>query len=408
MAKLCGGLHKPDAQTVLLPRDAPGFLAPLPVRVLPGVGHKLEAAMKALKIHTVRDLRARSAAELAAGLGVPRARAERLLALGWGRDDEAVVPTGPPKSASVEDSFKSCNSWGAVERVLRVLYPDLLVRVAEVYDEHGILPQRLALKWRFRRTSEGARAKGNGRVSTSTDCPRCLLEATRAGGAADRDRTVAELVAVALGALRRELRSPFDLSLINVAATSFALAPQQPLAFAAAARGALGGASSRQDHRSAAHARRDYSAAASRLGDGPVLSKLEERRAAEGRGAEAREAANAYDFDDGYHDPSSEDEDAGPAEDAAEPAAFTTPPKRTAFGAPPASLAEVDGGVLSQLPADIQREVRRELQARPRGGAGRPPGRKRAKTKGGGGGGRPGTERSIASYFGNNNPAKKT
>ena len=71
-------------------------------------------------------------------------------------------------------------------------------------------------------------------------------------------------------------------------------------------------------------------------------------------------------------------------------------------------MAEVDGGVLSQLPADIQQEVRRELQARPRGGAGRPPGRKKAKTKGGGGGGRPGTERSIASYFGNNNPAKKT
>ena len=396
---------KPDAQTVLLPRDAPGFLAPLPVRVLPGVGHKLEAAMKALKIHTVRDLRARSAAELAAGLGVPRARAERLLALGWGRDDEAVVPTGPPKSASVEDSFKSCNSWGAVERVLRVLYPDLLVRVAEVYDEHGILPQRLALKWRFRRTSEGARAKGNGRVSTSTDCPRCLSEATRAGGAADRDRTVAELVAVALGALRRELRSPFDLSLINVAATSFAPAPQQPLAFAAAARGALGGASSRRDHRSAAHARRDYSAAASRLGDGPVLSKLEERRAAEGRGAEAREApaADAYDFDDGYHDPSSE------GEDAVEPPAFTPPKRTTAFGARPASLAEVDGGVLSQLPAEIQREVRRELQARPRGGGGGPPERKKAKkTKGGGGGsGRKGTERSIASYFGNNNTAKK-
>ena len=36
LAKLVSGLHKPDDQTVLLPPDAADFVAPLPVRALPG------------------------------------------------------------------------------------------------------------------------------------------------------------------------------------------------------------------------------------------------------------------------------------------------------------------------------------------------------------------------------------
>ena len=36
LAKLVSGLHKPDDQTVLLPPDVLDFVAPLPVRALPG------------------------------------------------------------------------------------------------------------------------------------------------------------------------------------------------------------------------------------------------------------------------------------------------------------------------------------------------------------------------------------
>ena len=39
-AKLVGGLHKPDSQTALPEAEARAFLAPLPVRALPGVGAK--------------------------------------------------------------------------------------------------------------------------------------------------------------------------------------------------------------------------------------------------------------------------------------------------------------------------------------------------------------------------------
>ena len=41
-----------------------------------------------------------------------------------------MTPKGPPKSISVEDSFKDCASLASVEAVLRVLAPDLLARSA--------------------------------------------------------------------------------------------------------------------------------------------------------------------------------------------------------------------------------------------------------------------------------------
>lgn len=51
-----------------------------------------------------------------------------------GLDPAPVRPTGPPKSVTVEDSFKACASMDAARTVLRVLAPDLLARL---YDEYG-------------------------------------------------------------------------------------------------------------------------------------------------------------------------------------------------------------------------------------------------------------------------------
>lgn len=41
---------------------------------------------------------------------------------------------GPPKSITVEDSFKDCSSMPAAEHVIRVLAPDLLARMVEDYQ----------------------------------------------------------------------------------------------------------------------------------------------------------------------------------------------------------------------------------------------------------------------------------
>ena len=46
-AKLVGGMHKPDSQTALPEAEARAFLAPLPVRALPGVGAKARGPLDA-------------------------------------------------------------------------------------------------------------------------------------------------------------------------------------------------------------------------------------------------------------------------------------------------------------------------------------------------------------------------
>lgn len=46
----CSGLHKPDDQTVLPPPEAAAFVAPLPVRALPGVGERHNTVNAVLSI----------------------------------------------------------------------------------------------------------------------------------------------------------------------------------------------------------------------------------------------------------------------------------------------------------------------------------------------------------------------
>ena len=41
---------------------------------------------------------------------------------------------GPPKSITVEDSFKDCSSMAAAEHVIKVLAPDLLARMVEDFQ----------------------------------------------------------------------------------------------------------------------------------------------------------------------------------------------------------------------------------------------------------------------------------
>jgi nucleotidyltransferase/DNA polymerase involved in DNA repair len=57
-AKLAASLHKPDAQTALPPSEVLAFLAPLSLRVLPGIGARAAGALAALGLNTVGEARA--------------------------------------------------------------------------------------------------------------------------------------------------------------------------------------------------------------------------------------------------------------------------------------------------------------------------------------------------------------
>ncbi|MGZ8386324.1 MAG: Y-family DNA polymerase, partial [Nitrospira sp.] len=58
IAKIAAGWRKPDGLTVVHAEEVEAFLAPLSIRVIPGIGPKTEGILNAQHIKIVRDLRA--------------------------------------------------------------------------------------------------------------------------------------------------------------------------------------------------------------------------------------------------------------------------------------------------------------------------------------------------------------
>ncbi|RMZ56189.1 hypothetical protein APUTEX25_002379 [Auxenochlorella protothecoides] len=207
LAKLVSGLHKPDDQTILLPPEAAAFVSPLPVRALPGIGHKMEAQLQEMGVHSAEALRSIPLHILVDTFGERLAR--MLSRLCWGKDDTPVTVRGPTKAVSVEDSFKSCDSWQGVERVLAVLTPDLLARLHEEAHEHGRFAETLTVKYRSRESWAH-------RPSQS-----CRLPSEAFDPGLDAAAQAGSLAAAALRTLRGSLTPPFDLTLINLSGTGF-------------------------------------------------------------------------------------------------------------------------------------------------------------------------------------------
>ncbi len=103
IAKIASGRHKPDGLTIVREEEAEAFLAPLPVRVMPGVGPKTDAEFARLGIRFVQDLKRHSQADLKRMLGSYGLDLyERIR----GRDDSPIEENGEPKSISEEETFE--------------------------------------------------------------------------------------------------------------------------------------------------------------------------------------------------------------------------------------------------------------------------------------------------------------
>ncbi len=102
VAKIASDFQKPDGLTVLMPEEVEAFLAPLPVRTIPGIGPKTEKFLAARGIHRVGQLRGFSREELKAWFGK------------WGLDmydkvrgkgSERLTLTWEPKSVGEQETF---------------------------------------------------------------------------------------------------------------------------------------------------------------------------------------------------------------------------------------------------------------------------------------------------------------
>ncbi len=103
LAKIASDYDKPDGFYVVRPEQVLEFLAPLPARLIPGVGPKTEERLRQLGIETIGQLRAKTLKTVQDVVG--RKYGERLYELARGIDDSPVVSEWIRKSLSQERTF---------------------------------------------------------------------------------------------------------------------------------------------------------------------------------------------------------------------------------------------------------------------------------------------------------------
>src|SRR5688572_6508001 len=143
LAKIASGWQKPDGLTVVAPERIEKFLQGLPVDALWGVGPVTAARLREKGIEKLTDVRARTVEELSEIVGM---HAEWLHELAHGRDDRAVEPNRPAKSAGSEETYATDIS--SLEEVQREI--DQLARgVAEWLGKKGNTARTVTIKVRY-------------------------------------------------------------------------------------------------------------------------------------------------------------------------------------------------------------------------------------------------------------------
>ena len=143
LAKIASGWKKPDGLTVVAPERIEKFLHELPVDALWGVGPVTAARLRERGIEKLTDVRARSVEELTDIVGM---HAEWLHDLAHGRDDRAVEPNRPAKSAGSEETYAT--DIASLEEVQREI--DQLARgVADWLGKKGKTARTVTIKVRY-------------------------------------------------------------------------------------------------------------------------------------------------------------------------------------------------------------------------------------------------------------------
>ena len=102
VAKIASDHHKPNGLCVVPPDAVAEFLAPLPVRAIPGIGPATDERCKRHGLRTIMDLRSASIETLSACFGN---FAQRYRDLAHGIDDRPVHRSRGRKSIGIEDTF---------------------------------------------------------------------------------------------------------------------------------------------------------------------------------------------------------------------------------------------------------------------------------------------------------------
>lgn len=152
VAKMASDQGKPGGLVLVRPEEIASFLAPLPVRAIPGVGPRTEELLAAHEVRTVGDLASRRASDLLRDLG---GFARELVALARGMPSEDIGTEQGRRSRSSDHTFeRDALAWGEVEPVVRRLASDVASGLAAEGLRYGSVS--VAFRWSdFERSQRG-------------------------------------------------------------------------------------------------------------------------------------------------------------------------------------------------------------------------------------------------------------
>lgn len=144
IAKLASARCKPDGLLVVPDAGVQGFLHPLPVGALWGVGAQTAAVLAGLGLRTVGELASTPPGTLRRAVG--QAQGDHLLALAHGHDPRQVTPGTGEKSVSTERTYdRDLTDQVAIRRELLRVSDELGTRLRS----KGLRGRTIAIKVRF-------------------------------------------------------------------------------------------------------------------------------------------------------------------------------------------------------------------------------------------------------------------
>lgn len=171
VAKIASDLRKPDGLVVVQPDEMVGFLAPLPVSRMWGVGRVTERKLHAAGIRTIGDLAQADPGWLEAQLGK---HGPRMHEFAHGLDGRGVQVSRQPKSVSNETTFEEdTTDLGVLREQIQSLSP----RVSERLRHRGLQGRTVVLKLTYRNFEHVSR---RATLPQATDDPQTIaLEAEK-------------------------------------------------------------------------------------------------------------------------------------------------------------------------------------------------------------------------------------
>ena len=143
IAKLATDRAKPAGIVVVPPEEAAAFVAPLPVRAIPGVGPKTEELLRRHGFERIGDLAKAHASDLRRRFGP---FGDELIALARGTPRPEPESTAGPRSRSTDRTFAAdVDRWDALEPAVRALAEEL----ARALDREGLRYGAVGVAYRW-------------------------------------------------------------------------------------------------------------------------------------------------------------------------------------------------------------------------------------------------------------------